>query len=191
MLKRRWLSILFLISLVFCLGLSQISITFEQAGFGRVAVAQTINRAIQQGLERYQSGDFRGAISIWNEVLNHSPTVETQIIIFKYLARAYSQVGEFDRAIASLDRPIDYYRKNSNRVQLGRMLAEQGQAYSNLGQQRRAIAILCGKSREINCEPDSALAIARSTSDRLGEAAALGTLGNVYRLQGDYDIKSG
>jgi CHAT domain-containing protein/tetratricopeptide (TPR) repeat protein len=170
-------------------------IKFKQVGFGRVAVAQTIDSSIQQGLERYQSGDFPGAILIWNEALNNNPTVEAQIIIFKYLARAYSQVGEFDRAIVSLDRAIDYYRKNGDRVsvaeqyrvQLGRMITEQAQAYSNLGQQRRAIAILCGKSREINCEPDSALAIALQQSDRLGEAAALGTLGNVYRLQGDYE----
>jgi CHAT domain-containing protein/tetratricopeptide (TPR) repeat protein len=187
MLKRRWLSILFLISLVFCLGLSQVSITFNPLALSRAVVAQTIDPSIQQGLERYQSGDFQGAIFIWNEALNDRLNVETQITILKYLARAYSQVGEFDRAIASLDRAIDYYRKIGDRVQQGRMLTEQTQAYSNLGQQRRAIALLCGNSKELNCEKDSALAIARSTSDRLGEAAALGTLGNVYRLQGDYE----
>ncbi|MBW4621671.1 MAG: CHAT domain-containing protein [Cyanosarcina radialis HA8281-LM2] len=188
MLKKRWLSMLFLISLVFCLGLSQVSITFKQVEWGWAAVAQTVDSSIQQGLECYRSGDFRGAISIWNEALNHRPTPEAQIIIFKYLARAYSQVGEFDRAIASLNRPIDYYRKIGNRIQLGRMLTEQGQAYSNLGQQRQAIALLCGKQTEPNCDRESALAIARQQSDRQGEAAALGTLGNVYRLQGDYEI---
>jgi CHAT domain-containing protein len=187
MLKRRWLSMLFLISLVFCLGLSQVSITFNPVALSRLVAAQPIDSSIQQGLERYQSGDFPGAILIWNEALNNNPTVEAQIIIFKYLARAYSQVGEFDRAITSLDRPIGYYRKIGDRVQLGRMLTEQAQAYSNLGQHRRAIALICGNSKELNCEKDSGLAIARSTSDRLGEAAALGTLGNFYRLQGDYE----
>jgi tetratricopeptide (TPR) repeat protein len=195
MLKRRWLSMLFLISLVFCLGLSQVSLTFQQVGLGRIAVAQTINPSIQQGLERYQSGDFQGAILIWNEILNNNPTVETQIILLKYLARGYSQVGEFDRAIASLSRLIDYYQKIGDRVsvaeqyrvQLGRMLTEQAQAYSNLGQQRKAIALLCGESTELNCKQETALAIARSTSDLIGEAAGLGTLGNVYRLQGDYE----
>jgi CHAT domain-containing protein len=195
MLKRRWLSMLFLISLVFCLGLSQVSLTFQQVGLSRVAVAQTINLSIQQGLERYQSGDFQGAILIWNEALNNNPTVEMQIILLKYLARGYSQVGEFDRAIASLGRLIDYYQKIGDRVsvaeqyrvQLGRMLTEQAQAYSNLGQQRQAIALLCGESTELNCKKESALAIARQQSDLIGEAAGLGTLGNVYRLQGDYE----
>jgi CHAT domain-containing protein len=225
MLKRRWRILLFLISLVFCLGLNQVSLSFQQFALGRGVVAQTIGRndfrfwivdfgfrfnpksstaaqvaergavqnpksndaAIKQGLERYQAGDFQGAISIWNEILNNNPTPETQIILFKYLARAYSQVGEFDRAIASLDKLIDYYQKTSDRVQQGRMITEQAQAYSNLGQQRKAIALLCGETAELNCKKDSALAIARSSSDSMGEAAALGTLGNVYRLQGDYE----
>lgn len=187
MLKKRWLSILFVISLLFCLGLSQVSITPKQVGLGGVAVSQTINSSIGSGLGRYQSGDFQGAILIWNQGLKDNPRVETQIILLKYLARAYSQVGEFDRAIASLDRPIDYYRKIGDRIQLGRMLTEQAQAYSNLGQQRQAIALLCGKQTEPNCEKETALAIALQQSDRLGEAAALGTLGNIYRLQGDYE----
>ena len=170
MLKRRWLSILFLISLALCLGWGQVS--------AQVA-------SVQQGLERYQSGDFQGAIAVWNNTLNHSPSEADRIILLKDLARAYSQVGQFDQAIATFDQLITNYQKTGDRIQLGRILTEQAQAYGNLGQQRKASALLCGE--EPNCRKESALAIARQQSDQLGEAAGLGSLGNVYRLQGDYE----
>ena len=156
-----------------CLGLGQVS-------------AQVVSPSIQQGLERYQNGDFQGAIVIWNNALNDSSN--DRVTLLKYLARVYSQVGQFDRAIASFDQLITYYKndkKNSDRTRLGRMLTEQAQAYSSLGQQRKAIALLCGD--EPNCQKDSALAIARQQSDQLGEAAGLGSLGNIYRLQGEYE----
>ena len=178
MLKQRLLSVLFLMSLLLCLGLGQVS-------------AQVANSPTQQGLERYQRGDFQGAITqwellrnaAWNNALNQNPT--DQVVLLKYLARVYSQVGQFEQAIASLNPVIANYQKIGDRVQLGRMLTEQAQAYSSLGQQRKAIAILCGEQPE--CKEESALAIARQQSDPLGEAAGLGSLGNIYRLQGDYE----
>lgn len=170
MLKQRLLRVLFLISLTLCLGWGQVS-------------AQSA--PVQQGLELYQSGNFQGAIDIWNNRLNHSPNTEDRIVLLKYLARVYSQIGQFEQSIVSLNSLITYYQKNGNRIQLGRMLTEQAQAYSNLGQQRKAILILCGE--QPNCREGSALAIARQHSDPLGEAAGLGSLGNAYGLQGNYE----
>ena len=178
MLKQRLLSVLFLMSLLLCLGLGQVS-------------AQVASSPTQQGLERYQRGDFQGAITqwellrnaAWNNALNQNST--DRVVLLKYLARVYSQVGQFEQAIASLNPVIANYQKIGDRVQLGRMLTEQAQAYSSLGQQRKAIAILCGEQPE--CKEESALAIARQQSDPLGEAAGLGSLGNIYRLQGDYE----
>ena len=172
MLKQRWLSILFLVSLALCLQWSHVS-------------AQIANSSVQQGLERYQSGDFLGAIAVWNNTLNHSPSEADRITLLKDLARAYSQVGQFDQAIAAFDQLIANYQKTGDRIQLGRILTEQAQSYSNLGQQRKAISLLCGE--EPNCTKESALAIAHQQSDQIGEAAGLGTLGNIDRLQGDYD----
>ncbi len=188
MLKRRWLSVLFLISFALCLGWGQVSLTFKPVVVGQVVMAQTVDSSIQQGLERYQSGDFQDAIAIWNNTSNNHPSAEDRIVLLKYLARVYSQVGQVDRAIASFNQLIAYYQKvGDRRTQLGRILTEQAQAYSNLGQQRRAIRLLCGEQTEPNCGKESALAIARQQSDQLGEAAGLGSLGNVYRLQGDYE----
>ncbi len=188
MLKRRWLSVLFLISFTLCLGWGHISLTFKSIAVDHVVIAQTVNSSIQQGLERYQAGDFQGAITLWNTALSNHPSAEDQIVLLKYLARVYSQMGQVNDAIASLNSLIAYYQKIGDRVQLGRILTEQAQAYSNLGQQRKAIALLCGQQPESDCKEDSALAIAHQQSDQLGEAAGLGSLGNIYRLQGDYEI---
>jgi CHAT domain-containing protein len=168
--KQRWLSFLCLISFMLCLVCGQVS-------------AQNTGSPLQAGLERYQSGDFQAAIALWTQALNNHPT--DRILLLKSLARAYSQVGQHDNAIATINPLISYYQTNGDRTQLGRILTEQAQAYSNLGQQRRAIALLCGE--KVDCQKDSALAIARQQSDPLGEAAGLGSLGNIYRLQGNYE----
>jgi CHAT domain-containing protein len=187
MLKRRWLSVTFFISLLLCVALGQSSLLFAPVALSQVVTIHAINLSIQQGLTRYQAGDFKGAIAVWNTALSNRPSIESQITLLKYLARGYSQIGQLDRAIASFNQLIALYENSGDRVQLGRMLTEQAQAYSSLGQQRKAIAILCGEQTQANCEKESALAIARQQSDLLGEAAGLGSLGNVYRLQGDYE----
>jgi CHAT domain-containing protein len=170
--KQRWLRILCLISFTLCLVCGQVA-------------AQNTGSPIQKGLERYQTGDFQAAIALWNNALNHHPNPADRILLLKSLARVYSQVGEHDNAIATINPLISYYQTKGDRTQLGRILTEQAQAYSNLGQQRRAIALLCGEG--VNCQKDSALGIARQQSDRQGEAAGLGSLGNIYRLQGNYE----
>jgi CHAT domain-containing protein len=179
MLKRLWLGILCLISLVICLGIGQVSAQVVESSFE--------HKSLQQGLERYQSGDLLSAIAIWHKALDALPNETDRVTLLKSLARAYSQVGQSEQAIDALNPLITHYRKNNDRVQLGRILTEQAQAYSNLGQQRQAIALLCGELIESNCQQDTALTIAKQQSDRLGESAGWGSLGNVYRRQGNYD----
>jgi tetratricopeptide (TPR) repeat protein len=105
--------------------------------------------------------------------------------------RAEQQVGEVAQAIAHLDQLIAAYQQTGNIIQVGRMRTEQAQAYSSLGQQRKAIALLCHDPSDQNagslCSSDSALAIARHQADATGEVAAVGTLGNVQRLRGEYE----
>ena len=70
------------------------------------------------------------------------------------------------------------------------MLIEQAQTYSRWGQNKEAIALLCGANEtDENClqSEGSALQLARKFSDRSGEAAALGSLGEAYRLRGKQD----
>ena len=191
--NRYFLGFLFLGSLLLHLVLGDVTFQAKQIQIGVAAIAQSkdVNQLIQQGTQRYQSKDLNGAIEYWETALtasreSNSPDVE-QVTLLKYLARAYRQVGNMDKAIANLEQAIAYYREAGNKQLVGRMLTEVAQAYSTLGQHRRAAAILCGEHTvDIVCLEDTALEIARGESDRFGEAAALGSLGNIYRLQGQY-----
>jgi CHAT domain-containing protein/tetratricopeptide (TPR) repeat protein len=131
--------------------------------------SQAMDNAVQQGIERYHAGDLRGAIALWK----NSKQVEVQ----KYLARAYQQVGDLEQAIAQFEAITTHYRQANDSVQVGRMLTEQAQILGDMGQYRKAIVLL----------RDNALKIAQREPDPLGEAAALGSLGTIYYLQGEYD----
>ena len=136
---------------------------------------------------------MQGAIEFWlraePDYSENGIPSEEQVRVWKYLARGYLQLGQVEEAIAWLERVIGYYRQTGNRVLLGRMLTEQAQAYSSLGEQRKALSLLCNRDTPSqDCQENSALPIARSQSDELGEAAALGSLGNIYRLQAQYDL---
>lgn len=191
----RWFwGVLFLSSLTMSLWLGHTYPVVGQMRLKQIAIAQSPapSQLVEQGIAYYQTGDFQSAISTWQTALRanqerHSLS-EDEVNILKYLARAYQQVGQVDQAITHLEQVITYYRQIKDQKQLGRMLTEQAQLYSDLGQQRQAIALLCSQEPvNLTCSKDSALEIARSQSDPLGEVAALGSLGNAYRLQGEYD----
>jgi CHAT domain-containing protein len=169
---------LFLFSLIFCIWL------------GNIASAQFSNpsQSVQKGVELYQVGDYRGAIAQWETALNNYKTEKqptNTVIVQENLARAYTQIGQFDKAISYWEQTISNYRQLGDVRQVGRMLSEQAQAYMQLGQNRRAIALLCGSKNE--CLAGTALNIARQEKDSLGQVAALGSLGEAYRLRGEYD----
>ncbi|PHJ58478.1 hypothetical protein VF14_18920 [Nostoc linckia z18] len=200
---RRFLGFLFLVSLTFCLWLGYVPLTAKQMTIAELVNAQTPDAAqlVNQGIERYSKGEFRGAISRWKTALDiyqKSNNRANAVIVSENLARAYQQLGESEAALSYWERVINYYRSSGDWQQLGRMLTEQAQAYSSLGQPGKAIQLLCGasakklesnkKSQEKReCLQGSALQIAREQRDTLGEVAALGSLGEAYRLRGDYD----
>jgi CHAT domain-containing protein len=178
-----WLGILFLSSLIVCL-------LFGSA-WGQ--------SPLQQGLNQLQNGKLLDAIRTWETLTRTSPKRDTADAIQaqKYLARAYQQAGKTEQAIAVFDQLYADYQRSGAWQQAGQMLIELAQLHSALGQHRRAGELLCGGfaqqtleqdkvDLETHCRTNSALAIACRTHDRLSEAAALGSLGNVYRLRGDY-----
>lgn len=161
-------------------------------GLPRHVGAQSPNASqlVQQGIERHQVGDFRGAIEDWQKALNsyqqnHNSAHEA--IVLENLARAYQQLGQPEQAISHWDKVIAYYRPIGNLQLVGRSLTEQAQAYNSLGQPKKAIALLCNPDQDDNCSSGSALQIARATSDIMGEVAALGSLGDTIRLLGNYE----
>ncbi|MEO1762908.1 MAG: CHAT domain-containing protein [Cyanobacteria bacterium J06629_18] len=155
-----------------------------------IAATTASTATVKQGIELYNAGDFQGAIAVWLKSLSQAggdKQQESDIQTRKYLARAYQQIGEIDKTINYLNQVIDFYRTTNNTQQVGRMLTEVAQAYSDLGQHKRAINLLCGDMGKLQCTQDSALGIATRQKDSLGEAAANGSLGNALYFLGEYD----
>ncbi|AFY57181.1 hypothetical protein Riv7116_4768 [Rivularia sp. PCC 7116] len=176
----RFYYFIFTVSLIFCLW------------FNNTLIAATPVSAnfVKQGIELYNAGDFPGAINVWLKSISTEDDrkTESEIEIRQYLARAYQQIGQIDKTINYLNQVIEYFRATNNQQQVGRMLTEVAQAYSDLGQHQRAINILCGDLQQQQvCSQNSALGIARVQNDSLGEAAANGSLGNALYFLGEYE----
>jgi len=178
----RFIQVIFLTTLLICL-------VFAQVGS---AQSPNVTALVEQGIKDYDAGNFFNAIKHWQEALNQDKNNPSDTaVVNENLARAYQQIGENKAAIASLSAAIHDYGAVENIQQVGRMKSELAQVYSNLGQPRKAIALLCGKLvdkiQQIECTPESAAQIATKYNDKRGQVAALGILGEAYRLIGDYD----
>ncbi|AFZ18401.1 hypothetical protein Mic7113_2609 [Allocoleopsis franciscana PCC 7113] len=185
----RRFSLIFFASLVFCsvfhvgaIGQAQSSAPVEQPSLPSPPASgsqQPYSQAIQQGIERYQGGQYAEAIALWQQALTQISAAPERAIIYSNLAIAYRQIGQLDRAIAHWEQAIQIYRAQKDeaaRSAQARLFTEQGQAYSDLGQHKRAITLL-----------QSAVKITQNTPNRLTEAAAQGALGSAYWALGDYD----
>ncbi|MGQ4646325.1 CHAT domain-containing protein [Lyngbya aestuarii] len=193
---RRLLAVLFFSALTFCIWLSQITLSTRQVGYAQIATTRSndAKQLVQQGVELYQLEDFQGAIEHWQTALStyqSSKDAANTAIVLENLARAYQQIGQINQAINYWEQVVTNYRQLGNLEQAGRMLTEQAQTYNNLGQHNKAIGLLCGAFQEVSeaeptCLEETALPIARAYNDQSGEVAALGSLGEAYRLRGDY-----
>ena len=174
--------------ILFVLGLG-ISISLGQVS---ALKAQTLNKdLVQQGITEYQQKQYRSAIKNWNRALTIKPEGKNQlhkVVILENIARAYQKLGQTEKEIALWQDITELYQQLGESKQLGRSLTELAQAYSSLGQHRQAMALLCGNEDNSECTSNSAIAIARETTDSLGEIAAKGSLGEAYRLRGDYTV---
>lgn len=188
---RRFLGVLFLVSFTVCLWLGQVSFQAKPLNVGQAVTAQTPNpdQLVQQGIDRYQIGDIQSAIAHWQTALNtyrNTNNLSNQAIVLENLARGYQAIGQTNQAIAHWEQANVIYLRLKDLPQLGRSLTEQAQVYSQLGQYREAITLLCGTPASESCAQGSAIEIAHSAEDRSGLAAAMGSLGEAYRLKGNY-----
>jgi CHAT domain-containing protein len=194
--KHRLLIFLFLSTLTISLwffGNLPWTIAGSRLGYQAIAQSPKASQLVDQGVELYQEKDYAQAIQHWQTALNvyeQKGNSRSKAIIRENLARAYQQQGNKDKALAYWQDAIAFYRDTKNQQKVGRLLTEQAQIYSSLGQQKKAILLLCNTPQTNACLPESALQIARDRQDQMGEAAALGSLGNAYRLRGDYQRAS-
>jgi CHAT domain-containing protein len=162
--------------------------------FSSIASAQSpsAGQLLQQGVNHYQVGNFAAAIADWEASLTlyqREHEVENVALVLENLARAYQASGKTEQELQFWEQAASVYRQAGNPMRVGRVLMEEAQTYSRLGQYRRAVAILCGDPSQPVCSETSALGITQSLRDRdrVGEVIALGSLGDAYRLLGRGD----
>ena len=154
--------------------------------------ATDVSQLVQTGIERYSAGLFLDATELWKAAYDLYEVSQDSLalaVVSENLARAYQQLGQpsaeviyWEKAVTATKSAEPSPKIKANKV--GRLLTEQAQAYSKLGQHRRAIAILCGDEGSF-CTEGSALRMAEVLEDTAAQIAALGSLGEAYRLSGD------
>jgi len=178
--------IIFLLSLICCLWLGHPASIAQPGNFANT------NQLVQQGVDYFQAGDYQAAIKPWENALKFyqdTSNYKYSATVQENLARAYQKIGDIEEEIRYWKQAINDYKQLSNWQQMGLIQTELAQAYSRFGQSRKAIALLCGPSdaqEAVTCTGGS-LEIAKKFDDREGEMAALGSLGEAYRLQGKYE----
>lgn len=175
--RLRRFSLLLLVSFALCLAIN--ALLTWQLDQPVVAQSPPAKQLVQQGIRRYEAGQFTEAITLWQQALSQTSVATDRAVVHNNLAHAYRQVGQLDQAIPQWEQAIQIYRSeadDSKQRLLASLLAEQAQAYSDLGQHRRAITLA-----------ESAAQLARARQNQTAEAAAQGALGNAYWALGDYE----
>ena len=181
-----WLTFLFCASFTLCLWLGNL----HQIKLVNAQTPDAI-QLINQGIESYKKGEFRDTIKPWQSALDwyqKTNNYRNIAVVNENLARTYQQLGETATTLSYWEKVIAYYHSQNDLQKAGRVLTEMAQVYSNSGQTKKAVNLLCGVADTLTCQPGSALRIAREQQDKSGEIAALGSLGEAYRLQGNYDL---
>ncbi len=183
----------FCITLILFLCLGQFSTT--------VLSLENSNILVNQGVELYNEGNYVSAAAKWEKALEQYEKVHNlaeAVIVRENLAQVYQQLGATEKAIAEWNFLISYYQQEGNQQKVSRLLIEQAQAYNYLGKSTDTISLLCGNLVQKNfldsdqlelrkCATESAIFISQQEKDYQVEAAAWGSLGEAYRLQGNYE----
>ncbi len=139
----------------------------------------------QKGMTQYQSGDYTGAIATWKQALQETTDGTQQAKLLENLARTYQKVGQSEPELAIWNQLITRHTQNQDAASLTRILTEKAQSLNRQGQSQNAMILLCDQAEIQRCSEKSAIGLARRVGDRQTEAAALGSLGEAYRLQGE------
>jgi CHAT domain-containing protein len=161
--------------------------TLEKGGASAMAQTPSLplssTVAVQQGIEAYQAGNFSKAIALWQAVLSEIGDEGDRALIYGNLALAYRQTGQLSEAIGTWEKALEIYRallrsprrERDNNSEIAKLLTEQAQAYSDLGQHQRALALL------------NSAELAQSQPDTPTQAAIQGIIGNAYSALGRYE----
>ena len=153
-----------------------------------VIVLENLARVYQQ------IGQTEQAIAFWSQVIEQYQQVGNQKQLGRSLteeAQGYSSLGQHRQAISLLCASRGEWRREaytkalaSHRPKVYPLGSPLGHSPNQQDSPNKSSVINSAAKNE--CQPGSAIAIAQQTKDPLGEVAAQGSLGEAYRLRGDY-----
>jgi CHAT domain-containing protein/tetratricopeptide (TPR) repeat protein len=138
------------------------------------------DRLLAQGIEQYETSQFRAALQSWEQALTIYRKIGDRLeegYALGNLGLAYHFLGDYAKAIDYQQQYLAIAREIGDRFGEGNALGNLGLAYSALGDYTLAIDYL-----------QQALAIKREIGDRLGEGQSLGNLGSAYYALEDYTL---
>lgn len=113
------------------------------------ATSERINLTIEQGRELYRSGRYGSAIATWSEAMaisSQQGNVLQQVVVSSYLALAYQQLGQLDRAaqtIAQGQQALQAYSGDRTerlyQLAAAQLSTTQGSLYFTQGQAEAAL----------------------------------------------------
>ena len=136
------------------------------------------DRLLQQGIQQYQTSQFREALQSWEQALQIYREIKNrqgEANALGNLGIAYYSLGQYQKAIEYQQQSLAIAREIKDRSREAASLGNLGVVYDSLGQYQKAIEY-----------HQQSLAIAREIKDRSGEAASLNNLGNAYYSLGQY-----
>ena len=136
------------------------------------------DRLLQQGIQQYQTSQFRAALQSWEQALTIYQEIKDrkgERNALGNLGEAYRSLGDYQKAIEYQQQGLAIAREIGDREGEGQSLGNLGIAYYFLGDYQKAIEY-----------HQQRLAIAREIGDRSGEGSSLGNLGIAYYSLGDY-----
>ncbi len=104
-----------------------LTLSWFTLGWDRVMVASPALVEEQQGREWYQQGDINQAIATWLNIVKDYEKQENIIgqgKVLSYLALAYSQLGKWEKADASINKSLDLLESQAQDSKITPILAE-------------------------------------------------------------------
>ncbi len=136
------------------------------------------DKLLQQGIQQFQTSQFREALQSWEQALQIYREIKNrqgEANSLGSLGAAYYSLGQYARAIEYHQQSLAIKKEIGDRQGEASSLGNLGLAYRSLGQYQKAIEY-----------HQQSLAIDREIGDRQGEASSLGNLGVAYDSLGQY-----
>ena len=136
---------------------------------------------LSQLRESYIREDYNKAILLLKDLIQTQKTNINSVDAYSDLAEIYRHLGQYDKAIANWKKAIELLPVQnsrllkSDRTKLGELKLDLAKAYIHLGQASTAIPLL-----------QEALALAEAERSGIENAAQI-SLGNAYKISGEYD----